>query len=155
MDPLDRMIRRLAELIEERDTLTERVDEIQNEIGRIQGAIDVVGEFDPFGNSVDSRTPSRFASVDLKSPTLAVACAAILRETGEPATARDLVNVLMKAGRWGSEKPSHLISVIQTLKKRTDLFVRDGKAWRLTNKLLPDAPASTGHGFEPLPMESE
>src|SRR3989442_5080044 len=111
MNPFERMLQRLPELIEERDTLTERVAEIQKEIERIQAALETVREYDTFGES------SRFSHLYLKEKTLAEACAAVLRETGQSATARDLTNVLFRESRWASDKASNLIGVIQILKR--------------------------------------
>ena len=157
MNPFERMVQRLPELIEERDTLTERVAEIQKEIERIQAALETVRENDTFGES------SRFSHLYLKEKTLAEACAAVLRETGQSATARDLTNVLFREGRWASDKESNLIGVIQILKRRTDLFEKAGppaggkQAWKLTNRLLPEAPAKNGHdanGSLPKPAEA-
>jgi hypothetical protein len=155
MTPVERMTTRAGELTAEHRTLAERIKEIEAELERIQTALSVLREFDPFGEAPGDETPARFAGLDLKTPSLAMACASILREIGEPATARDLTNVLLRAGRWEAEKPSSLISVIQTLNKRTDLFEKVGKAWRLTNKLLPGEPARNGQSFEALPMEPE
>jgi hypothetical protein len=139
---LDRMTQHLRELRQERKTVAARLEAIDAEIARIQAAIAVVREFDPFGTAIDDQSPSRYAHLDLRSTTLAQACAAILRETGEPATARDLLTVLLQEGRWPAEKNHHIISVHQVLNRHPELFAKQGNAWRLTNKLLPEAPVS-------------
>src|SRR3989442_3651250 len=125
---LERMTQLLRELRQERKTLAARVDEIDREIARLQTAIAVVREFDPFGAAIDDQFPSRYAHLDLRSTTLAQACAAILRETGEPATARQLLTVLLAEGRWPVEKSHHIISVHQVLNRHPELFVKQGNA---------------------------
>jgi hypothetical protein len=147
---LERMTQRLRELRQERKTLAARLDVIDAEIARIQAAMQVLREFDPFGSAIDDQSPSRYVHLDLRSTTLAQACAAILRETGEPATARELLKVLLQEGRWPVERNHHIISVHQVLNRHPELFSKQAGAWRLTNKLLPAAPAfRDGRGPQP------
>jgi hypothetical protein len=78
MNPFDRMLQRLPELIDEHDTLAARIAVLKKEIDRIQAAVEIVRQYDPFGEA------SRFAHLRLKERTLAEAIAAVLRRPASP-----------------------------------------------------------------------
>jgi hypothetical protein len=131
MDAVRRMTERLRELRLELRALDDRREAIRKEMVEIQGAAKVLHRFDPFA-IIDEQTPSLYAHLDLRSKSIAEACTLILRETDEPATARELTNVLVREGRWPPNKPSSLISVISTLKRHPELFAKHGNEWTLT-----------------------
>jgi hypothetical protein len=124
------MAERLRELRSELSQLDERRTAVLTEIQRIQSVATVVREFDPF-TVLDEQSPSPFADLGLKSKTLAEACEAILGVKGEPASSRDLLDILVAEGKLAHGKNSSLISVINALKNHPDRFSKQGSVWAL------------------------
>ena len=132
---LQKMADRLRELRSQLSQLDEQRAKVIKEIDRIQSVAAVVREFDPF-TVLDEQSPSPYARLDLKALTLADACEAILREKGQPASSRDLLNILVSEGKLKHGKNSSLISVINSLKGHPDRFSKQDGMWTLNPSLI-------------------
>lgn len=132
---LQKMAERLRELRSELSQLDEKRTAVVKEIDRIQSVAAVVREFDPF-TVLDEQSPSPYADLGLKTKTLAKACEAILRAKGQPASSRELLDILVAEGKLLHGKNSSLISVINTLKNHPDWFIKRDKMWTLNPALI-------------------
>src|SRR6266550_7614636 len=132
---LEKMALRLRTLRSELVQMDKRRATILEEIDRIQSVAIVLREFDPF-TVLDEESPSPYANLELKTKTLAKACEAILRAKGEPASSRELLDILVVERKLAHGKNSSLISVINALKKHPDKFVKQGKTWTLKPALV-------------------
>ena len=82
---------------------------------------------------LDEQSPSAYAGLGLKSKTLAKACEAILHAKGQPASSRELLDILVAEGKLAHGKNSSLISVINALKGHPEWFSKLGDRWTLKN----------------------
>ena len=141
MDPvLQKVAERLREVRGSLAHLDKQRGELLKEINRLESVAAVVRELDPY-TVLDEQGTSPYASLDLKSLTLARACEAILRVKGQ-ASSRDLLDILVAEGKLKHGRNSSLISVIGALKNHPDLFVKHGTVWSLN----PAQPSETGDG---------
>lgn len=139
-DPLIRMANRLRELQVDQRKLATQVERNRLEIEQIESAMAILRRYATLGQlpGVDEDLAAPYG--DLKSLTVPQACAVILRKRGgEPLTARELLKILVKAGKLPQEKDSTHISVISALKRHPELFTKVGSAWTLSN------PSVNGH----------
>ena len=111
---------------------------VLQEIEHLESFAHLLRELDPF-IVVDEQTPSPYAKLGLKSLTLARACEAILRAKGQPASSRDLLDILVAEGKLKHGKNSSLISVINALKGHPDWFIKQGSEWTLSNGEKPES----------------
>jgi len=127
---LTRIAERLRELRKELSELDEKRAAVRQEIERLEPVAVVIREFDPY-MVLDDQSPSPYADLRLKSLTLAQACGAILRAKGQPASSRELLDILVAEGKLTHGRNSSLISVINALKGHPDWFSKQGSQWTL------------------------
>lgn len=150
--PLKRLAERLRELRQQDLDLVAATNakrrEIAAEISRLERTAGVLRELVPGGRLeyVDDDAPLPYG--DLRSKTLPQAAATILRYHGEDATTRQLLDLLVKAGKVADKQSSH-INLLNALKRNTGetkIFTRNGPMWGLTEWSHQDAVASrNGH----------
>jgi hypothetical protein len=138
---LQKMAERLRELRGDLTELDQKRAAVLDEIKRIQSVAVVLREFDPY-TVLDEESPSPYASLGLRSLTLARACEAILRAKGQPASSRDLLDILVAEGKLAHGKNSSLISVINALKGHPEQFTKQDGMWTLN----PSSVSRNGDG---------
>jgi hypothetical protein len=129
-DPLKRMADRLRELRDEDSVLAERRAVIATEIERLESAAATLRQFAPVGRLpyVDADAP--VAQGDLSNMTLPKAALAIMRSLEHGATTRELLELLIKAGKLDPSKGNtNHINLLNTLKRHTEWFKKDGSIW--------------------------
>jgi hypothetical protein len=94
---------------------------------------------------LDTEAASPYADLDLRSKTLAKACKAILRAKGQPATSRELLDILVAEKKLAHGKNSSLVSVINALKRHSNWFSKQGSEWTLVPSLI----SKNGDGEKP------
>lgn len=154
-DPLKLLAQRLRDLREQdvvalaaMNDLTTKRREIAAEIARLEETAKNLRELVPGGRLeyVDDDAPLPYG--DLRSQTLPQAAATILRHLGTKATTRDVLNILVKAGKVPDTQTSH-INLLNALKRNTGatkIFTREGPEWGLTEWATGDSVASkNGH----------
>jgi len=127
-DTYARATNRLRELQAELTKKRSEVEAIAAELERIQAALDVIRPFAPPGMAENMATYG-----DLKSLTIPEGSAQILRVRREALSARELLRVLVKAGKIQEDTPNAHIGVLGALKRHPELFRRVGKAWTLVD----------------------
>jgi hypothetical protein len=112
------------------------VEGIITEMERIQAALEILRPFAPPGMAEDMA-----AYGDLKSLTVPEGCARILQVRRDGLTARELMQILEKAGKLQEDNPNNQIGVIGALNRHAELFKKTGKTWTLvdSNGHLPFA----------------
>jgi hypothetical protein len=155
-DPVRRLAERLQELRrEDAEALAKMTElgakrrEIAAEIARLDETAGVLRSLVPGGwlPHVDEDAPLPYG--DLKSKTVPQGIVTILRQRGEPATTREILDILIKGEKVADKQSSH-INILNVLKKNPKLFTRIGKTWGLAEWPERDPVASqNGH----LPLE--
>lgn len=122
----------MSQLKAQQEQLATAQQRIGLEIEQIEGSMAVLRRYAVLQQlpGVDEDLAAPYG--DLTSQTVPEACATILRKRGgEPATARELLKILVAAGKLQQEKESTHVSVIAALKRHPELFQKVGNAWTL------------------------
>ncbi len=135
-----------AQALAKMTELGARRREIAAEMAKLDETAGVLRELVPGGwlQFVDDDAPLPYG--DLKSKTVPQGVVTILRQRGEPATTREILDILIKSGKVADKQTSH-INLLNVLKKNSKLFTRIGPTWGLTEWEL--VVARNGH----LPLE--
>jgi hypothetical protein len=145
--PLEKAIARRQELLTENSELRAKIDRNTAEIAQIDAALAVMRKFAPLGQlpGLDEDVTAVYG--DLLSMTIPDAAATVLFKRGEALTTRDILDVLVKAGKMPDHNNS-MINLLSALKRNTRRFQKVGNAWKLidANRQLRvlDALDSTG-----------
>jgi hypothetical protein len=157
--PADAALKRLAERLvqlrkQDSDAVAALNDigtkrrEIAAEIARLEETARVLRELVPGGRLEYVDDDAALPYGDLLSKTLPQAAYTILQHRGVNATTRDLLNILVKAGKVPNTQTSH-INLLNALKRNTGptkIFTREGSEWGLTEWAHGDSVASrNGH----------
>ncbi len=128
--PLEKAISRRRELLTKNSELRAEVDRNTAEIAQIDSALVVMRKFAPLGQlpGLDEDVTAVYG--DLDSMTVPNACATILFKRGEALTSRELLNILVEAGKLKDNNNS-MIHVIGSLKRNAHRFQKVGNAWTL------------------------
>ncbi|HEY5033893.1 MAG TPA: hypothetical protein VIJ30_02095 [Candidatus Dormibacteraeota bacterium] len=110
--------------------LRAEVDRNTAEIAQIDSALVVMRKFAPLGQlpGLDEDVAAVYG--DLESMTVPDACATILYKRGEALTSRELLDILVRAGKLKANNNS-MIHVIGSLKRNDHRFRKVGSAWTL------------------------
>jgi hypothetical protein len=128
--PLEKAISRRQELLTKNSELRAEVDRNTAEIAQIDSALVVMRKFAPLGQlpGLDEDVAAVYG--DLESMTVPDACATILYKRGEALTSRELLDILVRAGKLKANNNS-MIHVIGSLKRNDHRFRKVGSAWTL------------------------
>ena len=129
--PLEKAIRRRQELLSENSEYRAKVDRNTAEIAQIDAALAVMRKFAPLGQLPGLDEDVAAAYGDLASMTLPDACAAILYKRGEGLGSGELLDILVKAGRFKVRNNNAQISLIAALKRNPKRFRKEGPLWTL------------------------
>jgi hypothetical protein len=133
------MASRQKQLLAEINKARADIEEKSAEVARIQSAMEVLREYVPMGvlPGIDENIAAVYGN--LKGMTIPDGIAKILRLRREPATARELLEILAQAGKIREANQNAHISVLGALKRNPHRFRRVGGAWTLieSNGHLP------------------
>jgi hypothetical protein len=133
--PLEKAIKRRQELLTKNSELRAEIDRNTAEIAQIDTALVVMRKFAPLGQlpGLDEDVTAVYG--DLESMTVPDACATILYKRGEALTSRELLNILVEAGKLKNNNNS-MIHVIGSLKRNPHRFQKVGSTWTLVEHQL-------------------
>jgi hypothetical protein len=133
------MAARQRQLLAEVNKARQEIEEKSAEIARIQAALEVLRDYVPLGvlPGIDENIAAIYGN--LKGMTVPDGIAKILAMRGEPATARELLEILVQGGKMREVNNVGHISILGALKRNPERFKRVGGAWTLvgSNGHLP------------------
>jgi hypothetical protein len=133
------MAARQRQLLAEVNKARQEIEEKSAEIARIQAALEVLRDYVPLGvlPGIDENIAAIYGN--LKGMTVPDGIAKILAMRGEPATARELLEILVQGGKMREVNNVGHISILGALKRNPQRFKRVGGAWTLvrSNGHLP------------------
>jgi hypothetical protein len=128
--PLEKAISRRQELLTRNSELRAEIDRNTAEIAQIDSALVVMRKFAPLGQlpGLDEDVTAVYG--DLLSMTIPDAAATVLFKRGEALSTREILDVLVKAGKMPDTNNS-MINLLSALKRNTRRFRKVGNAWML------------------------
>ncbi len=133
--PLEKAISRRQELLTKNSELRAEIDRNTAEIAQLDSALAVMRRFAPAGlPGLDEDIEALYG--DLESMTVPNAAATILFKRGEPLTTREIVDVLIRAGKMPDTNVS-MISLLGALKRNPRRFRKVGNTWELIETRSP------------------
>jgi hypothetical protein len=128
--PLEKAISRRRELLTKNSELRADIDRNTAEIAQIDTALVVMRKYAPLGQlpGLDEDVTAVYG--DLASMTVPDGLATILYKRGEALTSRELLDILVKAGKLKAHNNS-MIHVISSLKRNDGRFRKVGSGWTL------------------------
>jgi hypothetical protein len=128
--PLEKAIARRQELLTENSELRAKIDRNTAEIAQLDSALAVMRKFAPMGQlpGLDEDVTAVYG--DLLSMTIPDAAATILFKRGEPLSTREILDVLIKAGKQ-PDTNNAMINLLSALKRNPRRFQRTENAWTL------------------------
>jgi hypothetical protein len=133
------MAARQKQLLAEVNQARQDIEEKSAEIAKIQAAMEVLREYVPLGllPGIDENIAAVYGN--LKGMTVPDGIATILRMRREPATARELMEILVQAGKVRGPTQNAHIGILGALKRNPQRFRRVGSTWTLvqSNGHLP------------------
>jgi hypothetical protein len=150
-DPLKRMADALHGLKAEYAAVMERAATLGAEIERLEAAANVVREYAPVGRLpfIDEDAPVSHG--DLSKMNLPQAAAEVLRNLKHGATTRELLDMLVNAGKLDPSKTTNHINLLNTLKRRSDWFKKEGKVWIYVDEGFLLSVNGNRHTLPPVP----
>jgi hypothetical protein len=129
--PLEKAISRRRELLTKNSELRADIDRNTAEIAQIDAALAIMRNYAPLRQlpGLDEDIESVYGN--LASMTVPDACATILYKRGEALTSRELLDILVKAGKLKAGNNNNLIGVIGALKRNSHRFRKVGSGWTL------------------------
>jgi hypothetical protein len=129
--PLEKAISRRRELLTENSELRAKIDRNTAEIAQLDTALAVMRKFAPMGQ-LPGLDDEDVAAVygDLGSMTIPNAAARILFKRGEALTTRDILEVLVKAGKM-PDTNNAMINLLGALKRNPHRFRKESNTWEL------------------------
>lgn len=131
LGPLEKAIARRRELLTKNSELRADIDRNTAEIAQIDSALTVMRNYAPLGQlpGLDENVESVYG--DLVSMTVPDGLATILYKRGEALTSRELLDILVKAGKLKANTNNSMIHVIGSLKRNDHRFRKVGSGWTL------------------------
>lgn len=128
--PLEKAISRRRELLTKNSEFRAEIDRNTAEIAQLDAALAIMRKFAPLGQlpGLDEDVTAVYG--DLESMTVPNAAATVLFKRGEPLTTREIVDVLIKAGKMRDTNVS-MINLLNALKRNPRRFRKVGNAWTL------------------------
>jgi hypothetical protein len=128
--PLEKAITRRRDLLTKNSELRAEIDKNTAEIAQIDAALVVLRKYAPLGQlpGLDEDVSAVYG--DLASMTVPDGLATILYKRGEALTTRELLDILVKAGKLKANNNS-MIHVIGALKRNEHRFRKVGSGWTL------------------------
>jgi len=129
--PLEKAISRRRELLTKNSELRAEIDRNTAEIAQIDTALVVMRKYAPLGQlpGLDEDVTAVYG--DLASMTVPDGLATILYKRGEALTSRELLDILVKAGKLKANTNNSMIHVISSLKRNDARFRKVGTGWTL------------------------
>jgi hypothetical protein len=129
--PLERAISRRRELLAENSELRAKTERNTAEIAQIDAALTIMKKYAPPEGlpGLDEDVTAGYG--DLASMTVPDGLAMILYKRGEPMTSRELLDILVKAGKLKANTNNSMIHVIGSLKRNERRFRKVGAGWTL------------------------
>lgn len=128
--PLEKAISRRRELLTKNSDLRAEVDRNTAEIAQIDAALIVMRKYAPLGQLPGLEEDVAGVYGDLESMTVPNAAATILFKRGEPLSTRDILDVLIKAGKM-PDTNNAMINLLGALKRNAHRFRKVGSNWTL------------------------
>src|SRR2546425_5079174 len=118
--PLEKAISRRRELLTQNSEFRAQIDKNTAEIAQIDSALTVMRNYAPMRQlpGLDEDVAAVYG--DLASMSIPGACATILYKRGGALTSRELLDILVKAGKVKHGGDNSLINVISSLKRHPE-----------------------------------
>src|SRR5258707_4183749 len=133
--PIEKAIRQRRELLTENSEMREKIERNNARITELESALAVMRQFAPAGlPGLDEDITPMYG--DLTRLTVPDAAATVLFKRGERLTTREIVDVLIRAGKVPDTQTS-MINLIQAMKRNTHRFRKGDDKWELIEKRTP------------------
>jgi hypothetical protein len=133
--PIEKAIRQRQKLLTENSEMRAKIERNNARITELESALAVMRQFAPAGlPGLDEDLAAMYG--DLESMTVPNAAARVLFKRGEGLTTREIVDVLIRAGKMPDTQTS-MINLIGALKRNSHRFRKVGDKWELIETRSP------------------